>query len=135
MTLAIIDMIAIIMVAAGTISAFSVLYAKFIKPVKKVLKQVEDNAEAIKKLEENKVLKQVEENAENAKRLEAQLDKMKAEKIEEHEFSLEVRGIILESLVAILDGLEQTGANHSVTTQKAKLIKFMSSQVGGKKRK
>ena len=114
--MAIVDLVAILIMAAGVVSAFSVLYAKFIKPIKKVVKQVEDNTENIKKLDEK-------------------IGKEKAERIADNEFSVEIRGILLESLVAILDGLEQQGCNHNVTEQKKKLITFMSGQVGGKRKK
>ena len=115
MDLAVVDLIAIITVAAGTVSAFSVLYAKFIRPIKKVVKQVETNAENIKKLEEK-------------------IDNIKTDTTVENEFSLEVRGILLESLLSIHDGLEQLGCNHSVTDNKKRLVKFMSSQVAAKRK-
>jgi len=116
MTLAIVDLVAIIMMLAGTVSAFSLLYAKFIKPIKKVVKQVEDNTENIKKLEDK-------------------LAGVKADRVDEDIYSIEVRAVLFESLIAILDGLEQGGANHTVTEQKKKLIQFMSKQIGAKKSK
>ena len=135
MNLALIDFILILTTIAGTVSAFSVLYAKFIRPIKKVVKQVEDNTEAIKKLEESKVIKQIEENARAIKALEDKISKVKSDSADESEFSSEVRAILLESFIAVLDGLEQNGANHLVTQQKVKLIKFMSQQIGSKKKK
>jgi hypothetical protein len=116
MTLAIIDLVLIITTIAGTVSAFSILYTKFIKPIKKVVKQVETNTENIKVLDEK-------------------IEKVKSERVEDNDFSVEVRAILLESLIAILDGLEQSGANHLVTEQKQKLIKFLSRQVGAKRKK
>jgi len=110
------DLIAIIIAFAGLVSAFSLLYAKFIKPVKNVIKQVDDNAAGIKSLEEK-------------------ISRIKAERTDDDTFSVEVRAILFESLIAILDGLEQGGANHAVTDMKKKLIKFMSLQVGSKKKK
>jgi hypothetical protein len=104
------------MTLAGTVSAFSLLYAKFIKPIKKVVKQVETNTESIKALDDK-------------------IAGLKSDRADDNDFSLEVRGLLFESLIAILDGLEQTGANHTVTEQKKKLIKFMSGQVGAKKKK
>ena len=111
------------------------LYAKFIKPVKKVLKQVETNTDAIKKLEEIKVVKQVEDNTIGIKILEDKISKIKTDRYEDDTFNAEVRAVLFESLIAILDGLEQTGANHIVTEQKKKIIKFMSIQIGTKKKK
>jgi len=113
MTLAIVDLIAIIMTVAGLVSAFSLLYAKFIVPVKKVVKQVEKNTENIKALEDK-------------------IANIKTDRADDNAFTAEVRAILLESLVAIMDGLEQNGANHMVTEQKNKLIKFMSKKVGSK---
>jgi hypothetical protein len=113
MNLAIVDLIAIIMTLAGTASAFSLLYAKFIAPIKKVVKQVERNTE-------------------NLKALEDKLTNLKLDRADENAFTTEVRAMLLESLVAIMDGLEQNGANHLVTEQKNKLIKFMSQNIGSK---
>lgn len=107
------DIIAIVLAASSIVTALSVLYAKFIKPVKAVVKQVEDNKKEIARLEEKIV-------------------KLKAERAEDNAFDVEVRAILIESLIAILDGLEQNGANHIVTEQKKKLITFLSKQVNGK---
>ena len=112
----ILDLVAIIMTAAGLASAFSLLYAKFIKPIKKVVKQVGDNAQGVKDLEEK-------------------IARIKTDRAEDDTFGAEVRAVLFESLIAILDGLEQGGANHTVTEQKKKLIKFMSRQIGSKKKK
>jgi len=116
MNFTVMDLVAIIMTAAGLASAFSLLYAKFIKPIKKVVKQVEDNAQGIKDLEDK-------------------ISRIKDDRAEDEIFSIEVRAILFEALIAILDGLEQGGANHAVTDMKKKLIKFMSQQVGSKKKK
>ena len=113
MTLAIVDLVAILMTIAGLVTSLSVLYAKFIKPIKKVVRQVEDNAKSIKSLEEK-------------------IANEKTERVTDNEFSGEVRAILLESLIAIMDGLEQNGANHLVTEQKNKVIKFMSRKIGSK---
>jgi len=114
--LAVVDLIAIIMTTAGLASAFSLLYAKFIKPIKKVVKQVEDNAQSIKNLEDK-------------------ISKIKTDRVDDDSFNTEIRAVLFESLIAILDGLEQQGCNHGVTEQKKKLIKFMSQQLGSKKKK
>jgi len=116
MTLAIVDLIAILMTIAGLATSLSVLYAKFIKPIKKVIRQVEDNTKNIKTVEEKIAL-------------------LRAERADDNAFTVEVRGILLESLVAILEGLEQQGCNSSVTEQRKKLITFMSGQVGAKRDK
>jgi len=135
MDLAVLDLIAIIMTIAGMVTALSVLYTKFIKPIKKVVKQVEDNTKAIKDLEDNKVVKQVETNTQDIKNLEDKISKIKTDRVQDDIFNTEVRAVLFESLIAILDGLEQGGANHTVTEQKKKLIKFMSQQLGSKKKK
>ena len=114
MDLALLDLIAIIMTFAGMVSAFSLLYTKFIKPIKKVVKQVEQNTENIKKLEDK-------------------IASVRADRADDNAFSVEVRGILLESLIAILEGLEQQGCNSSVTEQRKRLITFMSGQVGAKR--
>ncbi len=114
MDFSIADLIAVIIAAAGVVTALSVIYAKFITPVKKVVKQVEDNAAAVKALEEK-------------------VQKVRTENADDDLYSMEVRAILFESLIAILDGLEQQGSNHMVTEQKAKLIQFMSHQLGLKK--
>jgi len=116
MNLAIVDLIAIIMTLAGTASALSLLYAKFIRPIKKVVKQVEDNAQGLKHLEEK-------------------ISRVKADRLDDDTFSTEVRAILFESLIAILEGLEQQGCNHGVSDMKRKLIKFMSLQIGSKNSK
>lgn len=94
-------------------TALSVIYAKFIKPVKAVVKQVDDNKKEITRLEEK-------------------ITKIKADRIGDNESDGAMFGIVLESLIAVLDGLEQTGANHIVTEQKQKLIAFLAKQAGGK---
>ena len=116
MNLTVLDLVAIIMTLAGLVSAFSLLYAKFIKPIKKVVKQVETNAENIKALEEK-------------------ISNIKTDRNDDDTFNLEVRAILFESLVSIHEGLEQLGCNHGVTDNKKKLIKFMSGQIGAKKPK
>lgn len=107
------DLVAIILSVSSLVAALSILYAKFVKPVQKVVKQVEENAKQIIWLEDK-------------------ITKIKAERAEEIAFDTEVRSVLIESLIAIMDGLEQVGANHSVTEQKKKLISFMSKQVSGK---
>ena len=116
MELTIMDLVAVIMTAAGLASAFSLLYAKFIRPIKKVVKQVETNAENIKSLDEK-------------------ISNLKTDRHDDDIFNLEVRAILFESLVSIHEGLEQLGCNHGVTDNKKKLIKFMSAQIGAKKPK
>ena len=116
MQLTIGDLIAIIIMIAGLVSAFSLLYAKFVKPIKKVVKQVETNAENVKSLEDK-------------------ISRIKTDRVDDDSFNAEIRAVLFESLIAILDGLEQGGANHTVTEQKKKLIKFMSQQLGSKKKK
>ncbi|MCL2698624.1 MAG: hypothetical protein FWE74_11170 [Oscillospiraceae bacterium] len=114
MNLALIDLIAILMTIGSLVSVFSLLYAKFIKPIKKVISQVDNNTRSIKNLEE-------------------EIQRLKSDRVDDDTFTVEVRGILFESLIAILDGLEQGGANHTVAEQKKKLIKFMSQQIGAKK--
>lgn len=105
------DIITLIIAGAGLVSALSLIYAKFITPVKKVVKQVENNEKNIAALEEK-------------------IKQLKTERNEDNAFSVEVRSVLIESLIAVLDGLEQVGANHSVSEQKKKLISFMSKQIG-----
>lgn len=107
------EIIAIIMTASSLVTALSLLWAKFIHPIKKVIKQVEDNTKQIQKLE-------------------GKIAQNKTEIADQNAFDTEARGILIESLVAVLDGLEQVGANHIVTEQKRKLITFLSKQVSGK---
>ena len=107
MSLAVVDLIAIIMTVAGLVTSLSVLYAKFIKPIKKTVRQVEDNAKNIKLLEK--------ENAKNIKILEDRIVALRAERADDNAFTVEVRSILLTSLIAILEGLEQQGCNSSVT--------------------
>jgi hypothetical protein len=114
MEFSVVDLLALVITAAGLVTALSVLYAKFIAPVKRVVKQVEDNKDAIKELE-------------------GKVQKVRTENADDDLYSTEVRAILFESLIAILDGLEQQGSNHIVTEQKAKLIQFMSHQLGLKK--
>lgn len=100
-------------VIAATVTAFSVLYVKFVKPVKKVVKQVEENTKQLNNLDDK-------------------IAKVRADRAGDNEFNVEIRAIILESLIAVLDGLEQVGANHTVTIQKKKLISFLSKHTGSK---
>ena len=115
MDLAVIDLIAIIVTLAGLVTSTSVLYAKFVKPIKNIARQVEKNSESIKAIEDK-------------------LAKMNTDKATDENFTLEVRAVLFQSLLAIHEGLEQLGCNHGVTDNKKKLVKFMSSQVGGKKK-
>lgn len=107
------EIITIIIAGAGLVSALSLIYGKFITPVKKVVKQVEDNEKNIRQLEQK-------------------INEIKVEQKGDNAFSVEVRAMLLESLIAILDGLEQQGSNHIVTEQKQKLISFLTKQVSGK---
>lgn len=107
------EIIAIILTASSLVTALSVLWAKVVHPIKRVVKQVEENEKHIKNLEDK-------------------IAKIKAERADEIAFDTEVRSVLLESLIAVLDGLEQVGANHAVTEQKKKLISFLSKQVSGK---
>jgi hypothetical protein len=116
MTLTLADILTLALAASSIITAFSVLWAKFVTPVKKVIKQVEENSRNVKVLEEK-------------------IENIKSERKIDGAFSVEVRSILLESIIAILDGLEQQGSNHIVTEQKKKIIKFMSGQAVSKKSK
>jgi len=104
------EIITITLTVSSLVTALSILWAKFIQPVKKVMAQMEENTRQIKVLEEKIV-------------------KIKEDRAGDNAFSTEVRALLLESLIAVLDGLEQTGANHIVTEQKKRLISFMSRQV------
>ena len=129
------EIITIIVTVGGLVSALSLLYGKFIAPVKKVVKQVGDNTKAIKALEESKLMKQVENNTLAIKALDEKITKIKAERVADDVFNIEVRAILFESLLAILEGLEKQGCNGRVSSTKASLIKFMSRKLGTKKKK
>jgi hypothetical protein len=101
------DIVAIVVTAAGVVSAFSLLFSKFIKPVKAMVKQTEENGNCIKELD-------------------GKIEKIREEKTDEETQNDGVRAVLFQSLIAILDGLEQQGCNHGVTDQKKKLIKFIS---------
>lgn len=105
--------IEILGVTAAAVTAFSVLYIKLVKPIKKIVNQVEDNTKSIKNMDEKIVKINIDRAGDNA-------------------FDIEVRAVLIESLIAVLDGLEQIGANHAVTEQKKKLISFLSRQAGSK---
>lgn len=104
------ELIAIIIGASSLVTSLSVLYSKLIKPIKKVIKQVEENTKNIDTTEEK-------------------ISKLRDDRTGDNSYAAEVNAIIIESLIAVLDGLEQNGANHIVTAQKKKLISFLSKQV------
>lgn len=106
------EIIAIILTASSLVMALSVLWAKVVHPIKRVVKQVEENEKQIKYLEDKIV-------------------KIKADRVEDNAYDVEVRSVLIEALIAVLDGLEQVGANHAVTIEKKKLISFLSKQTGG----
>jgi hypothetical protein len=110
MDLAVLDLIAIIMTIAGLVASLSVLYAKFIKPIKKVIKQVEENRKNIALLDEKIAHLRTLRDGDNA-------------------FSTEVRSLLLESLMAILEAHEKTGCNGNVSESKKKINEFLRKQL------
>lgn len=101
------DIIAVILAASSVVTALSVLYVKLIKPIKSVVKQIEENQRQIKELHsENKTTKD--------------------ELSEFRKLSDANDAILLKSTIAVLDGLEQAGANGKVSTTKRELINYLT---------
>lgn len=107
------DIITIIIAAAGLVSAVSLIYSKLIAPAKSVVDKVAANDKEIALLRE-------------------EIAGIKSRRADDVEYSREVWAVVMESLVAVLDGLEQSGANGMVSKTKHKLIEFLSRQLDGK---
>lgn len=99
---------------AAVVTAFSILYVKVIKPIKKVLEDV--------KLEKRQI-----------EFLQKELIAVNKAITDSNDYDTENRAITMKSLIAILDGLEQAGANGVVTTTKKELINYMTKNLTGKK--
>jgi preprotein translocase subunit SecY len=100
--------------AAAIVTAFSILYVKLVKPVKKVVDEIAKNKEQISGVKEDlkivgKVLK------------------------DQNDYDTKNRAIMMKSMIAILDGLEQNGANGNVTKTKKELINYMAKNLNGKR--
>lgn len=99
---------------AAAVTAFSVLYAKFVKPVKKHIADLENNKEEIGDIK-------------------ADLKTVHKELKDQNDYETKNRAITMKSLIAILDGLEQSGCNGTVTKTKKELITYMAKNLNGKK--
>lgn len=108
------DIITIIIATSGFISAISVIYAKLVKPIKTLVDKIEKHQAKIADLQEQ--LKDVNRQLRDGKDLDAQN-----------------LGLTMKSIIAILDGLEQNGANGTVTRTKKELIQFLAENLNPKK--
>ena len=106
----ILDIITLVITVGGLISALSLIFGKIVSPI-------------------NKEVKQVEENKRNLIALDAKFAEMKAQRREDNTFDREVRSLLLESLIAILEALEKSGADGPVTAAKRKIIEFLSKKL------
>lgn len=119
------EVIAIIIAAASLISALSVIYGKVVRPIKKVVQDVEKSKQQINDLQK--------ELNERHKELKADIRTLQNDLNDQNDYDTQNRAITMKSMIAILDGLEQNGANGKVTKTKAELISYMSKNLNGKK--
>ena len=108
--MAILDIVTIVITVGGLVSALAMLHGKFIAPASKIIKQVKENKKNVAALEEK-------------------IAELKEKRREDNMLDREVRSILLESLMAILEALEKTGANGPVTAAKKKIIEFLSNKL------
>jgi len=108
------EILAVLAGAAGLLTPLSVLYAKLIKPVKKILGDISQNKAEVEEIKTE--LKAVENCIK-----------------ERDEQATENRVITIKSLVAVLDALEKAGANGTVIKTKKELIAHIAKRAGGGK--
>ena len=104
------DIVTIVVTVGGLVSALSLIFGKIVSPISKEVKQVEENRRNLIALEEKVTL-------------------LKTQRHEDNVFGREVRSLLLESLMAILEALEQSGSDGPVTAAKKKIIEFLSKQL------
>lgn len=119
------EVIAIIIAAASLISALSVIYGKVVRPIKKVVQDVEKSKQQINDIREEMHERHIE--------LKADIKTLQNDLNDQNDYDTQNRAITMKSMIAILDGLEQNGANGKVTKTKAELISYMSKNLNGKK--
>jgi len=110
MGLTIAEVISLVITLGGLISVVSLLYTKFITPIKKVMKQVEENTRSIAQFEAKLILIREQQN-------------------DIRTYEGEVKSLLLESLMAILETMEKTGGDTSVSDAKKKIFEFLSKKV------
>ena len=109
-----IEIILLLTGGAGLIAPLTFLYAKLVKPIKKMGRDTEDNKKRIDEVSiEVRMLK----------------NELKTEIKDNNDFAAENRAITMKSLVAILEGLEEQGCNGSVTKTKKELISHMAKNM------
>lgn len=118
------EVLTIIIGLSGFLSALSIIYTKLIKPIKKLVSDLEKSKNQVVELE--KKLKAI------YTELQDDLKAVKKELQESSDFDNKNLGITLKSIIAILDGLEQNGANGKVTKTKKELILYMSKHLSRK---
>ena len=100
----------VLVTIAAIVTSIGVIYGFFIKPLRKLVAQINENEK--RNEEATKAIAEAKQRTDEFKERSDQND-----------------AIILESLVAVLDGLEQKGANGEVTKTKRKLISYMSRNI------
>lgn len=95
---------------AGLVAPLTYLYGKLIKPVKKIVTDIDQNKK------ETEALK-------------AELKTVEACIKARDEQATENRVITIKSLIAVLDALEKSGANGTVTKTKKELISHMAKNM------
>ncbi|MCL2598372.1 MAG: hypothetical protein FWD76_00465 [Firmicutes bacterium] len=103
------DLVAIIIALAGVLSALSVFYGFFILPIKRAQQGAEQNRQEIQQMQK-------------------EIASIKSQRESDNAFSGDVKSLMLESLMAILEALEHTGLDASKYTNdvKRKLFEFLS---------
>jgi len=101
------EIVALLVGATGLLSALAAFYGIFIAPIKRAMQMIEHNDRRIQSLE-------------------SQIDTLKRQREDDNAFSGEVKSLMLESLMAILEALEQSGAGSQTSAVKKKLIEFLS---------
>jgi len=111
----ILEIVLLVTGCAGLIAPLTFLYAKLVKPVKKIVSDIEQN-----KTETAALKKDLQDVEASLKERDIQ--------------ATENRVITIKSLIAVLEALEKAGHNGNITKTKKELINHIAKRAGGSKK-